>query len=299
MPLTRRGLFAGLSVAALIALAPGEPARAHGPDTSARWRPPATRGVEVTVADAFGRTLQTVRHQGKLFVAGERGQRYVIRIDNPSATRVEVVVSVDGRDVVTGALADFTRNRGYVVEPFGSVTIDGFRTSMQSVAAFRFSSVGESYSARRGTPGNVGVIGVATFHEQSRQPLARADASRDRRAPPTRSEAKPSSRPAEPPAPTNDAARSGKASPGAATRSAPQRELGTAFGEQRASAVVEVPFVRRNATRPDFVATLTYDTPRGLAARGVPIEPVLAVEQQSDDDRAWPGRTTRFAPPPP
>jgi hypothetical protein len=300
MQLVRRRLLALCTFAALAGLAPTPAAQAHPPRPS-HWQPPVTQEVDVTVQDAFGRSLRTIRHQGKVFVAGEKGQRYAIRIDNPSSARIEVVVSVDGRDVVSGSPADFGRDRGYVVEPFGSVTVDGFRTSMRDVAAFRFSSVADSYSARRGTPANTGVIGVAVFHERT-QPLARRSDPRDRAA-------RGSAPPAPPAKPRSAAPGSGKAEQSKPAESrrgrstdfapAPTRELGTAFGEQMSSAVVQVAFVRRNASRPDVVTTVTYDTPRGLAARGVPIEPVLAAERAPDEPHAWPGAVRRFAPAPP
>jgi hypothetical protein len=46
------------------------------------------------------------------------------------------------------------------------VVIDGFRQSNTSVASFRFASIRDSYSARRGTPQHVGVVGVAVFDEK-------------------------------------------------------------------------------------------------------------------------------------
>ena len=42
--------------------------------------------------------------------------------------------------------------------------------SLDEIAAFRFSSLSDSYSARLGTPGNVGVIGLAAFTEKAREP---------------------------------------------------------------------------------------------------------------------------------
>src|SRR2546422_280885 len=80
--------------------------------------------------------------------------------------RVEAVVSVDGRDVVSGNPGDYMRERGYIIPPHGSVVVDGFRQSLSRAAAFRFSRPGSSYSSRMGTPENVGVIGVAFFGEQ-------------------------------------------------------------------------------------------------------------------------------------
>ena len=57
-------------------------------------------------------------------------------------------------------------NRGYVLMPFATVTIDGFRQSAEAVAAFRFSRVSESYAAQTSGARNVGVIGVAFFGER-------------------------------------------------------------------------------------------------------------------------------------
>ena len=61
--------------------------------------------------------------------------------------------------------------RGYVIAPYGEVTIDGFRTSLDQVATFRFSSVRDSYAGRKGQDRNVGVIGVAFFPERE-HPIA-------------------------------------------------------------------------------------------------------------------------------
>src|SRR5690349_9360397 len=121
-------------------------------------------GVEL-VADTGG-TLETYERGDRFFVLGQHGDRYSIRIKNPTARRVEAVISVDGLDVIDGLDADFKKKRGYVVPAYGELTVDGFRMSTTQVAAFRFSSVGESYAERKGKGRNVGVIGVAIFAEK-------------------------------------------------------------------------------------------------------------------------------------
>src|SRR4029079_3958695 len=70
-----------------------------------------------------------------------------------------------GLDVIDGNPADLTK-RGYLLEPYATLTIDGFRTSSSHVAAFRFGSVSESYAAKTSGDRNVGVIGVAFFSER-------------------------------------------------------------------------------------------------------------------------------------
>ncbi|MBA3457339.1 MAG: hypothetical protein H0T42_29930, partial [Deltaproteobacteria bacterium] len=104
-------------------------------------------------------------HRSRFYVAGNSGERYTIRITNPTANRIEAVVSVDGLDVVDGEAGDL-RKRGYVVPPYGETRIEGFRTSHEDVATFRFSSVSNSYAGKKGVARNVGVIAVALFEEQ-------------------------------------------------------------------------------------------------------------------------------------
>ena len=76
------------------------------------------------------------------------------------------MLSVDGRDAVTGRVGDFVNLRGYVIDPYANITVEGFRQSWGRVASFQFTSPGDSYSARQGTPQNVGVVGVAFFPER-------------------------------------------------------------------------------------------------------------------------------------
>jgi hypothetical protein len=58
------------------------------------------------------------------------------------------------------------------VDPRGELEVDGFRQSMDTVAAFRFGSVRGSYAAQKtGDSRNVGVIGVAIFNERGTNPF--------------------------------------------------------------------------------------------------------------------------------
>ena len=55
----------------------------------------------------------------------------------------------------------------------GELEIDGFRQSSDTVAAFRFGSVRNSCAGQKhGDTRNVGVIGVALFHERGSNPLS-------------------------------------------------------------------------------------------------------------------------------
>ncbi len=126
--------------------------------------------VEIGLRDGSGRFLTGFSAGGHDYVTGLGGDRYTIYLKNHSPGRIEVVVSVDGLDVIDGKSASFSK-RGYLLDPYGDLTIDGFRTSNSEVAAFRFGSVRDSYAARKhGDTRNVGVIGVALFNERGDSP---------------------------------------------------------------------------------------------------------------------------------
>lgn len=107
---------------------------------------------------------------GKRFVVGTKGKDYSLVIKNLCYSRIEVVLSVDGLDVMDGKAAS-VKKRGYIIAPGHTLKVDGFRTSEDAVAAFRFSNVGDSYAnLRHGTTRNVGVIGMAVFTEKGVDP---------------------------------------------------------------------------------------------------------------------------------
>jgi hypothetical protein len=103
-------------------------------------------------------------------IAGEKEGTYSIVVRNRSQSALEIVASVDGLDVMDGKTASFSK-RGYIVAKGETLTIDGFRTSQSSVAAFEFSSVSNSYAnLRHGDTRNVGVIGLAVFTQKGVDP---------------------------------------------------------------------------------------------------------------------------------
>jgi hypothetical protein len=238
-----------------------------------------------------GRRQAVYRHKAQSYILGHLGRRYSLRIRNRSHRRVEAVVTVDGRDVLDGKRGSWSK-RGYLIPAYGSVEIDGWRISQKQVAAFRFSTVSNSYAARTGKARNVGVIGVALFPERRRrsyvpQPYYRYDEEDERLgrrdsdgasrssgpAPESKSEGTPAR---EAPAPSADAddalaSRESVRRRSRGKRTAPTRRpgLGTAFGERRHSPIREVRFVRANTKRPSALLGLRYNDRRGLIAMGV------------------------------
>jgi hypothetical protein len=293
-------------------------------------RPPSAASSPYTVSleDEHGNVLRTFRREGTTFVLGYLGERYNVRIENHGDRRVEAVLSVDGRDAVSGDAGDFVHGRGYLVPAHGSVVVDGFRQSLDQAAAFRFSHPSSSYSARRGTPENVGVIGVAFFAERRAwhpRPPVQAPYYEDDRwhgpPGPSRSDDEQGSAPASreggasrgadarqaprgEPAP-RDAAKSadsasadlGGAAPARRREASAPSRLGTEYGESTWSPVTEVPFQRQDPWHPDAVASLRYDDADGLIARGIDVYPrPYWPEYRASEPEPFP--RSRFAPAP-
>lgn len=125
--------------------------------------------VEWGIKGGFG-YLSAYKSGGRRFVVGSAGSPYSIMIKNRCRSRVEVVVSVDGLDVIDGKPASFGK-RGYVIAPGKTLEVKGWRTGWDKVARFEFSDVGGSYANQRhGNARNVGVIGLAVFGEKGVDP---------------------------------------------------------------------------------------------------------------------------------
>ena len=220
--------------------------------------------VDLSVYDRTeGRRLQVYWHEGRAYVAGRPGNEYQVTLRSRQSQDVLAVVSVDGVNVITGETADPSQS-GYVLSPRGGLDILGWRKSLSQTAAFYFTALPDSYAARTGRPGDVGVIGLALFRrKQPAQPLSQAAP-----AAPRRSE-------------SVAEARSDAASAGALAK---DERLGTGHGRQEHSPAVHVTFERATSA-PAEVVTLYYDSHANLLARGIIRDPVRVAPQP----RPFPG----------
>jgi hypothetical protein len=258
---------------------------------------------QVELVDANSHTLPTFRQSGRTYVMGSMGERYLIHLNNPTPRRVEAVVSVDGLDSIDGRPADFESKRGYVIPAYGDVTVEGFRTSLAQVAAFRFSSVADSYAGRKGSARDVGVIGVAFFPERVRrfaplpEPLREGFREEQPRTAPS-----PSSPPRDsssgPEASAAPPAGEGADKHGNSSRRLERPGLGTEFGERRASHMQYTTFERDDRSRPASVVELRYNDRRGLLALGVAVDG-CRYDDLALRETAQPFRGNRFSSPPP
>ena len=219
----------------------------------------ASHLIEMKIIDRHqGQAYATYYQTGKAYVAGNPGERYLVRLSNRSGERVLAVLSVDGVNAITGDTAS-PQQSGYVLAPYASVEIAGWRKSTSEVAQFYFTALPDSYAARTQRPDHVGVIGVAAFREKIPQPIALAPEAplpyRDQSERSTARKAAPA------------------ASLGALTgnaQAAPQMQerLGTGHGEREYAPVSSVEFERRSAS-PEQIVSLFYDSRARLIACGI------------------------------
>ena len=227
---------------------------------------------------------------GERWIVGTPGHEYAIRIRNHTGQRILAVPSVDGVNAITGETAS-PEQSGYVLEPYGSVEIAGWRKSLANTAAFYFTSLEDSYAGRTGRPRDVGVIGVAVFRE--RAPVAYAPqpriAQRAERAdlpmnvPPASPEAGAMGGVAKESDATNEQVA------GARDKRAAESRLGTGHGRSESSYAQRVNFERATSA-PESVVAIRYDRREALVARGIVPGPRYA-DRAPSAFPAWPGFT--------
>jgi hypothetical protein len=255
------------ALAAMLALA-SLPAQAVG------------RLADVVIVDReTGATLPVHYARGEYWVAGRPGARYAVTVRNRLGERLLAVASVDGVNVLSGDTAAFNQS-GYVFSPYEHYQITGWRKSSSEIAAFEFSSAGNSYANRTGRPANVGVIGVALFREQPPVPapsIAPEPYSQRRESGGSsssnslgrlRGEAAPAAAAPAPLAEAESSARAQSADSVAKAVPSPSPKLGTAHGQRETSVVTHTTFARLQA-QPNEVISIRYDSRENLLASGV------------------------------
>jgi hypothetical protein len=109
-------------------------------------------------------------HVIKEYLEAKKGENYNIFIDNNTSSRVGVVVAVDGRNIIDGKVSHLERGeRMYIIDSYGSVKLEGWRTDGDTVHSFYFTDEADSYADRTfGDRSATGVIAAAVFREVHR-----------------------------------------------------------------------------------------------------------------------------------
>jgi hypothetical protein len=107
-----------------------------------------------------------LRAKDRNIVIASPGADYSIHFKNKTDKRLELTVAVDSINVLTGTPAALSQH-GQVIEPKGTMEIQGFRVNADKVKSFQFGAVGDSVAAKAGKARNVGIIGIAVYEEDA------------------------------------------------------------------------------------------------------------------------------------
>jgi hypothetical protein len=113
-----------------------------------------------------GKPAQEYCLNGTTYVEALEGKEYAIRLTNPLPVRVAVALSVDGLNSIDAKHTDARTARKWVLEPYETITIQGWQTSLGDARKFFFTSEANSYGAWLGKTKNLGVIGAVFFRER-------------------------------------------------------------------------------------------------------------------------------------
>jgi hypothetical protein len=174
MSRTRVGFL--LAGAALIGASQALP---HG-----RSEAPATLvAVSVQVDGRVATLYPAPDGSGRYYLEARAGSRYAVALANRTGERVGVVLTVDGLNAISGE-RDNGRGRMYVLDPWQSTSVQGWRSSLQEVRQFTFVDERRSYATRAGKANEkMGWIEVAVYRERRAYVQARPHTHSEPRRP--------------------------------------------------------------------------------------------------------------------
>jgi hypothetical protein len=153
------------ALTALTALSAAAPAHAAYGDFTADGRV-----VDVGIRVEGQRAPLFVKHGdwNRWYFQAFEGRNYSLVLRNNTGRRIGVLVAVDGLNVVNGEKSRLKSGEPmYVLGPWGTAEISGWRTSLKQIRRFVFVDEEVSYAARTGQAnGDMGWIRVLAFEEQ-------------------------------------------------------------------------------------------------------------------------------------
>ena len=119
-----------------------------------------------------GRAAPEYAARGRIYIEALQGKDFVLRLSNPTAERVAVALSVDGRNVVDAGRTTALHAAKWILMPGQTADIPGWQISGQTSRKFFFTETSRSYAKWLGDTANVGTIEAVFFREKCRPPVA-------------------------------------------------------------------------------------------------------------------------------
>jgi hypothetical protein len=202
-------------------------------------------------------------HNGLTWIEGREGSNYILRFINRSTSRVAVVFSVDGLDIINGKPAG-PNSSSYVIDSNATMEVPGWVLNNIQVAQFYFAKAGKSYVTLSGNNTlNTGVIGAMVFKEsQINNPnWLRNQVTNINLIPNTNNYF----------VTTSVGISTQKTINTNLLNGLVQQEVGTGFGNNVEFNIYNIQFTRANHFVPDSILAIYYNSTKNLQKMGIPI----------------------------
>lgn len=159
-----------------------------------------------------GQTLREIDARGTTYIEAVKHAEYSIRLRNNTGSRLAVALAVDGLNTIDAKTTDPKTASKWVLDPWRTVTIDGWQIGPDTARKFFFTSEEKSYGAWLGKTSNLGIIEAVAYREfvppPPAEPMLRQDRDSSSQRPSAESAA-PRSAGKAAPAPVDDFAATG------------------------------------------------------------------------------------------
>ncbi len=109
--------------------------------------------------------LNEIAARGTTYIEAVKHAEYSIRLRNNTASRLAVALAVDGLNTIDAKTTDPKTASKWVLDPWRTVTIDGWQIGPDTARKFFFTSEDKSYGAWLGKTANLGVVEAVAYRE--------------------------------------------------------------------------------------------------------------------------------------
>ncbi|MEE4271190.1 MAG: hypothetical protein V2I67_05930 [Thermoanaerobaculales bacterium] len=113
-----------------------------------------------------GQPLNEFVARDTTYVEAVRHAEYSLRLANRTGRRMAVALSVDGLNTIDARSRSAAKASKWVLDPWETVTIEGWQIGADNARKFFFTSEDKSYGAWLGTTSNLGVIEAVAYRER-------------------------------------------------------------------------------------------------------------------------------------
>src|SRR5437870_3497569 len=118
-----------------------------------------------------GTPLSQYAARGTNYVEAVKGREYSVRLRNRTGERVAIALSVDGLNSIDARTTTASEARKWILEPYGTITLDGWQTSSSTARRFIFTTEDRSYGSWLGRTKNLGLVAAAVFRQKRGMPI--------------------------------------------------------------------------------------------------------------------------------